>query len=184
LSAERGSRLGGERGCVCASVRHPSVPRGARERRRRRRTGVCSATTHPDTLNAAPSTVHPQCPSEPHTLGCCSPASWSLTQVLACCGSSAAVRQLACGELLAREDRMAFKRHHPLTLTLGHVFCGARGSSESAPSSTAAWRRSAGRSPRPASARLGPARPSPPYGDEKVANREIRVWHFVIENGY
>ena len=22
------------------------------------------------------------------------------------------------------------------------------------------------------------------YGDEKVANREIRVWHFVIENGY
>jgi hypothetical protein len=23
-----------------------------------------------------------------------------------------------------------------------------------------------------------------PYGDEKVANREIRVWHFVIENGY
>ena len=21
-------------------------------------------------------------------------------------------------------------------------------------------------------------------GDEKVANREIRVWHFVIENGY
>jgi hypothetical protein len=21
------------------------------------------------------------------------------------------------------------------------------------------------------------------YGDEKVANREIRVWHFVIENG-
>jgi hypothetical protein len=26
---------------------------------------------------------------------------------------------------------------------------------------------------------------SPPaYCDEKVANREIRVWHFVIENGY
>jgi hypothetical protein len=23
-----------------------------------------------------------------------------------------------------------------------------------------------------------------PYGDVKVANREIRVWHFVIENGY
>jgi hypothetical protein len=22
------------------------------------------------------------------------------------------------------------------------------------------------------------------YCDEKVANREIRVWHFVIENGY
>ena len=22
------------------------------------------------------------------------------------------------------------------------------------------------------------------YSDEKVANREIRVWHFVIENGY
>jgi hypothetical protein len=22
------------------------------------------------------------------------------------------------------------------------------------------------------------------YGDEKVANRDIRVWHFVIENGY
>jgi hypothetical protein len=22
------------------------------------------------------------------------------------------------------------------------------------------------------------------YGDEKVANREKRVWHFVIENGY
>jgi hypothetical protein len=21
------------------------------------------------------------------------------------------------------------------------------------------------------------------YGDEKVANREIRVWHFVIERG-
>jgi hypothetical protein len=25
---------------------------------------------------------------------------------------------------------------------------------------------------------------SPPYCDEKVANREIRVWHFVIEKGY
>jgi hypothetical protein len=24
----------------------------------------------------------------------------------------------------------------------------------------------------------------PPYGDAKVANREIRVWHLVIENGY
>ena len=24
----------------------------------------------------------------------------------------------------------------------------------------------------------------PRYSDEKVANREIRVWHFVIENGY
>jgi hypothetical protein len=23
-----------------------------------------------------------------------------------------------------------------------------------------------------------------PYSDQKVANREIRVWHFVIENGY
>jgi hypothetical protein len=23
-----------------------------------------------------------------------------------------------------------------------------------------------------------------PYSGEKVANREIRVWHFVIENGY
>ena len=22
------------------------------------------------------------------------------------------------------------------------------------------------------------------YSDEKVANRDIRVWHFVIENGY
>jgi hypothetical protein len=22
------------------------------------------------------------------------------------------------------------------------------------------------------------------YSDEKVANREIRVWHFVLENGY
>jgi hypothetical protein len=22
------------------------------------------------------------------------------------------------------------------------------------------------------------------YSDQKVANREIRVWHFVIENGY
>jgi hypothetical protein len=26
--------------------------------------------------------------------------------------------------------------------------------------------------------------PLPPYSEEKVANREIRVWHFVIENGY
>jgi hypothetical protein len=25
---------------------------------------------------------------------------------------------------------------------------------------------------------------APPYSDGKVANREIRVWHFVIENGY
>jgi hypothetical protein len=25
---------------------------------------------------------------------------------------------------------------------------------------------------------------SVPYSDEKVANREIRVWHFVKENGY
>jgi hypothetical protein len=25
---------------------------------------------------------------------------------------------------------------------------------------------------------------TPSYSDEKVANREIRVWHFVIENGY
>jgi ATP-dependent RNA helicase DDX5/DBP2 len=24
----------------------------------------------------------------------------------------------------------------------------------------------------------------PPYSNEKVANREIGVWHFVIENGY
>jgi hypothetical protein len=23
-----------------------------------------------------------------------------------------------------------------------------------------------------------------PYSDEKVANREIRIWHFVIEHGY
>jgi hypothetical protein len=23
-----------------------------------------------------------------------------------------------------------------------------------------------------------------PYCDQRVANREIRVWHFVIENGY
>jgi hypothetical protein len=23
-----------------------------------------------------------------------------------------------------------------------------------------------------------------PYGDEKVANRDIRIWHLVIENGY
>jgi hypothetical protein len=22
------------------------------------------------------------------------------------------------------------------------------------------------------------------YCDQKVANREIRVWHFVVENGY
>jgi hypothetical protein len=31
--------------------------------------------------------------------------------------------------------------------------------------------------------------PAPPrtcvsYGDEKAANRDIRVWHLVIENGY
>jgi hypothetical protein len=23
-----------------------------------------------------------------------------------------------------------------------------------------------------------------PYSDEEVANREIRVWHFVVEKGY
>jgi hypothetical protein len=23
-----------------------------------------------------------------------------------------------------------------------------------------------------------------PYSDEKVANRDTKVWHFVIENGY
>jgi hypothetical protein len=28
------------------------------------------------------------------------------------------------------------------------------------------------------------SRRAPAYSDEKVANREIRVWHFVIENGY
>jgi hypothetical protein len=28
-----------------------------------------------------------------------------------------------------------------------------------------------------------PAAP-PPYRDEKVANREIRIWHLVVENGY
>jgi hypothetical protein len=27
-------------------------------------------------------------------------------------------------------------------------------------------------------------RAPPSYCDAKVANREIRVWHFVIENGY
>jgi Fe-S cluster assembly ATPase SufC len=25
---------------------------------------------------------------------------------------------------------------------------------------------------------------APPHIAEKVANREIRVWHFVVENGY
>jgi hypothetical protein len=30
-----------------------------------------------------------------------------------------------------------------------------------------------------------PATPvRPPYSDAKVANRDIRVWHLVIENGY
>ena len=29
-----------------------------------------------------------------------------------------------------------------------------------------------------------PQHPVRPYSDEKVANREIRVWYFVIENGY
>jgi hypothetical protein len=24
----------------------------------------------------------------------------------------------------------------------------------------------------------------PAYSDEKIANRDIRVWHLVIENGY
>jgi hypothetical protein len=31
---------------------------------------------------------------------------------------------------------------------------------------------------------LTPLASSTTYSDEKVANREIRVWHFVIENGY
>jgi hypothetical protein len=29
-----------------------------------------------------------------------------------------------------------------------------------------------------------PADASPAYSDEKVAIRDIRVWHLVIENGY
>jgi hypothetical protein len=39
--------------------------------------------------------------------------------------------------------------------------------------------------PRPQQAdAIAAKRPRAPYCDEKVANREIRVWHFVIENGY
>jgi hypothetical protein len=33
------------------------------------------------------------------------------------------------------------------------------------------------------SIRLPPARAPPCYSDEKVANREIRVWHGATENG-
>jgi hypothetical protein len=33
-------------------------------------------------------------------------------------------------------------------------------------------------------AKLCPGALAPVYSDEKVANRDIRVWHFVIENGY
>jgi hypothetical protein len=32
--------------------------------------------------------------------------------------------------------------------------------------------------------RRPPPHEPPSYSDEKFANREIRVWHFVIENGY
>jgi hypothetical protein len=35
-----------------------------------------------------------------------------------------------------------------------------------------------------AAGRAEPGRRGAEYCDEKVANREIRVWHFVIENGY
>jgi hypothetical protein len=44
-----------------------------------------------------------------------------------------------------------------------------------------------GRPARPADAvprPLAPAVAAALYSDAKVANREIRVWHFVIENGY
>ena len=45
-----------------------------------------------------------------------------------------------------------------------------------------ARRASSSASPRLASAARFSS--SPTYGDQKGANREIRVWHFVIENGY
>jgi hypothetical protein len=32
--------------------------------------------------------------------------------------------------------------------------------------------------------RRRPRNTRPPYCDEKVANRDIRIWHYVTENGY
>jgi hypothetical protein len=61
--------------------------------------------------------------------------------------------------------------HQPLSRACSASSCAGSGGAEPAPK------------PRPAPTPKPPP-PPPPYCDEKVANREIRVWHFVIENGY